>query len=220
MSTRLTFALRSLAIPIVIGAIVFSAAGGWDFPFVWALLSVMVVFYFTLAIVGDAGMAQERQAPGPGNQDRLTQPIAAVLMLAHWIVAGLDIGRFHWSPTPWGVQLGGLLLFSTALCVNFWALLANKFYSSVVRVQSERGQTVIDTGPYRIVRHPGYAATLVAMFAGGVTLGSWVAMIPVLGFAALFLRRTLLEDNLLKRELPGYLDYAQRVRYRLVPGVF
>ena len=220
MSTRLTFALRSLAIPIVIGAIVFSAAGRWDFPFVWALLSVMVVFYFTLAIVGDDGMAKERQTPGPGNQDRLTQPLAAVLMLAHWILAGLDIGRFHWSPTPWGLQFGGVLLFSAALCVNFWALLVNKFYSSVVRVQADRGQTVIDTGPYRIIRHPGYAATLVAMFTGGITFGSWVAMIPVLGFAALFLRRTVLEDNLLKRELPGYLDYTQRVKYRLVPGVF
>ncbi len=218
--TRLTLALRSIAMPLVIAAIVFVSAGRWDFPFVWAVLSLMGLLYLALALFGDEGLARERQAPGGSNQDRLTQPLALVLMIGHWIVAGLDIGRFHWSLVPWEVQLAGVIGFAAALSVNFWALLTNRFYSSVVRVQTDRGQQVIDTGPYRFVRHPGYAATLVAMFAGGIALGSWLAMFPVLGFAALFFRRTMLEDNLLKRELPGYAAYAERVRYRLVPGVF
>ena len=97
---------------------------------------------------------------------------------------------------------------------------ANPFYSSVVRVQTERGHQVVAKGPYRFVRHPGYAATLFAMLSGGVALGSWLAMLPILMVCGLFIRRTLLEDRLLQRELEGYLDYAQKVRYRLVVGLF
>ena len=140
--------------------------------------------------------------------------------MAHWVLAGLDIGRFHWSSVSSSVQIAGVVGYGLALSVNFWALQTNRFYSSVVRIQSDRGQVVIDGGPYRFVRHPGYSATLCALFAGGIALGSWLAMLPVLGFAALFLRRTLIEDRLLLAELPGYHGYALRVRHRLVPGVF
>jgi len=97
---------------------------------------------------------------------------------------------------------------------------ANRFYSSVVRVQTDRGHHTVADGPYRFVRHPGYTATLFAMLSGGVALGSWLAMLPILGFAATFVRRTLLEDRLLQMELPGYAAYAQRVRSRLIPGLF
>ena len=96
----------------------------------------------------------------------------------------------------------------------------NRFYSSVVRVQTDRGHHPVVDGPYRFVRHPGYAATLVAVLSGGVALGSWLAMLPVLGFAVVFVRRTLVEDRLLQLELPGYAAYAQQVPSRLIPGVF
>ncbi|MGL5094746.1 MAG: methyltransferase family protein, partial [Planctomycetia bacterium] len=82
------------------------------------------------------------------------------------------------------------------------------------------GHYAVADGPYRFVRHPGYTATLFAMLSGGVALGSWLAMLPILGFAATFVRRTLLEDRLLQLELPGYAAYAQQVRSRLIPGVF
>jgi len=78
----------------------------------------------------------------------------------------------------------------------------------------------VDSGPYRFVRHPGYTATLFAMLSGGVALGSWLAVIPILGFAATFIRRTIFEDRLLLLELQGDKTYAQLVRYRLVPGIF
>ena len=133
---------------------------------------------------------------------------------------GLDVGRFHWSLVPWSVQVAGVFGYAAALCVNLWAMRVNRFYSSVVRVQSDRGHCVIDVGPYRFVRHPGYLATLTAMLCGGIALGSWLAMIPVLGFAAIFIRRTMLEDQMLRDELPNYLEYTRRVRWRLIPGVF
>lgn len=218
--SRLTIAIRSLAVPGVCAAIIFASAGRWDLPFVWAIVSVMTAFYLVLAAFADPDMMRERQAPGPGNRDRLTRSLGGVLLLGHWVLVGLDVGRFNWSLVPWGVQVPGVVGYAAALGVNFWAMRANPFYSSVVRVQTDRGQHPVASGPYRFVRHPGYAATLFAMFSGGVALGSWLAMLPVLGFAALFVRRTLLEDRLLHRELAGYSKYAEKVRYRLVSGIF
>src|SRR5262249_20402445 len=143
-----------------------------------------------------------------------------VLMLGHWIIAGLDVGRFHWSPIPSEVQLVGLIGYAVAMAGAFWAVRANPFYSSAVRLQRDRGQRAITGGPYRFVRHPGYAATVLAMVCGGLALGSWIAMLPVLAVIAIFVRRTLVEDRMLHDGLAGYADYANRVRYRLVAGVF
>ena len=211
--------VRFVTLAAVVGGIVFAAAGRLDLPFVWGLLGVLVGFSVVLPLVADPGLIEERLAPGGPNRDRLTQPVAAVFLLSHWVLAGLD-ARFWWSPVPWELQAAGLAGYAAALCVNLWALRANRFYSSAVRVQADRGQRVIDTGPYRFVRHPGYTATIFATVAGGLALGSWLALVPALGFVALFVRRTVFEDRLLAAELPGYADYARRVRQRLVPGVF
>src|SRR5262245_31998432 len=96
--SRFTAALRSLLVPAVVGAIIFVSAGRWDLPFVWAVLGVLAAFYLALAASADPGMVRERQAPGPGNRDRLTRPLGGVLLLANWVLAGLDVGRFQWSP--------------------------------------------------------------------------------------------------------------------------
>ncbi|HYH68823.1 MAG TPA: isoprenylcysteine carboxylmethyltransferase family protein [Urbifossiella sp.] len=210
---------QAVAFAAVIGGIVFAAAGRLDLPFVWGLLAVLVGFYLVLTFTADPGLLRERVEPGGANRDRLTRPLAAVFLGSHWVLAGLDV-RFGWSPIPWELQAAGLAGYAAALCVNVWALRANRFYSSAVRVQADRGQQVADAGPYRFVRHPGYVATICATVAGGLALGSWVALLPALGFVALFVRRTVFEDRMLVAELPGYADYAPRVRWRLVPGVF
>jgi protein-S-isoprenylcysteine O-methyltransferase Ste14 len=168
----------------------------------------------------DPELIRERMRPGPGNRDRLSRPIALALMVAHWVLAGLDIGRFHWSVIPLWVQFVGLAGYAVAVAGVFWAMRVNPFYSSVVRLQADRGQRLITQGPYRVVRHPGYTATIYAMVCGGLAFGSWVGMIPVAGMVALFVRRTLVEDRMLREELAGYADYAQRVPYRLMAGVF
>lgn len=216
----LKIAVRAFAFPAAVAAVICVTAGTWDLPFVWAVLGVMAAFYAAMLLFTDPGLVQERAAPGGGDRDRLTQPLGGFFLLAHWVVAGLDVGRFHWSPVPWEVQVAGVAGYAAALAVNLWALRVNRFYSSAVRVQADRGHEVISAGPYGVVRHPGYTATLAAMFAGGVALGSWLAVLPVVGFAVLFIRRTVLEDRLLIAELPGYAAYAQRVRSRLIPGVF
>lgn len=209
-----------MCFPAVIVVIIFGSAGRYDFPFVWMIGAELATFYGFQAACVDPGLMQERLSPGAGNRDRLTRLFGGPLLIGHWVLAGLDIGRFHWSSVPPAVQIVGVIGYALALSMNFWAMQTNQFYSSVVRIQSDRGQHVIDSGPYRFVRHPGYTATLFAVLTGGAALGSWVAMLPVLGFAALFIRRTVIEDRLLQAELSGYREYVSKVRYRLIPGLF
>lgn len=218
--SRLTTAAASLLMPVAVGAIVFASAGRWDLPFVWGVLGILAVLCGVMAATADRGLVRERVAPGPGNRDRLTRPLGVPLLVLHWVLAGLDAGRFQWSPIPEDVRLAGLLGYAAAMIVLLWTVAANPFYSSVVRLQTDRGHRTVAAGPYRFVRHPGYAATLFGVGAGGLALGSWLAMVPLAAVAVLFVRRTLLEDRMLREELPGYADYALRVRYRLVAGVF
>jgi protein-S-isoprenylcysteine O-methyltransferase Ste14 len=220
MMSRLRIAVVSLAMPALVGGIIFASAGRWDLPGVWGVLGVLALLCVALALSVDRGLVSERVDPGPGNRDRLTRPLGSAMLLAHWVLAGLDVGRFHWSLVPWEVQLVGLVGYAVAMVFLFWAVYANPFYSSVVRVQTDRGQHAVASGPYRFVRHPGYAATLFGVFAGGLALGSWLAVLPLVVFGGFFLRRVMLEDRMLLAELPGYAEYAARVRYRLVRGVF
>lgn len=207
-------------LPAVAGTIIFVSSGRINLPMVWGLLGVLAFYMVVMFAVIEPGLLRERMKPGPGNRDRLTRPLTLVLLLVHWVVAGLDVGRFQWSPIPWPVQLAGLIGYAIATGWVMWAVRVNPFYSSVVRVQTDRGQHPVTAGPYRFVRHPGYTGMVIGMICGGLALGSWVGMIPVAAVAVLFIRRTLVEDAMLRRELAGYADYAERVRYRLVAGVF
>jgi protein-S-isoprenylcysteine O-methyltransferase Ste14 len=143
-------------------------------------------------------------------------------MVLHWIIAGLDRGRFHWSDTvPVWLQSLGLIALAGSYAFCIWAMRVNRFFSSVVRIQTDRGQHVVTTGPYAVIRHPGYLAGIVVMLTSGVALGSWVAaaflVITTLPF---LLYRAITEDRILQAELPGYRDYAGRVRWRLMPGLW
>jgi protein-S-isoprenylcysteine O-methyltransferase Ste14 len=202
----------------VAGVIVFGCAGRFDLPGVRIVLGSLVFFGVILATVASDGLLRERLRPKQGNQDRLTQPLSLVVMVSQWVIAGLD-ARYDWSQLPLIIVVAGGVGYAASIAIVLWAMLANPFYSSVVRVQSDRGQTPISSGPYAIVRHPGYAFSMLAALSGGLAFGSALAMIPIAIFISLFLRRTLLEDRHLQANLPGYADYAHRVRYRLIPGV-
>jgi protein-S-isoprenylcysteine O-methyltransferase Ste14 len=217
--TRLTFAARWIVMALVFAAIVFGCAGRIDLPGVWAVAGLLATFGAVLSAVGDVGMLRERQRPGQGSQDRITQPVSLVVMLSQWIIAGLD-ARFGWSPIPLPLVIAGAAGYALALVAVLWAILTNRFYSSVVRVQTDREQKPVTAGPYAFVRHPGYAGSICCALFGGLAVGSWLALIPTAIFIGLFIRRTLLEDRLLIAELPGYADYARQVRYRLLPGIF
>jgi protein-S-isoprenylcysteine O-methyltransferase Ste14 len=141
-------------------------------------------------------------------------------MLAIPIVAALDDGRYQWSQVSWGVCLAGYVLMLAGFAGLAWAESVNKFFEPTVRIQTDRGHRVIDTGPYAIVRHPGYAFGYWLFPGIALALGSLWALIPAFYLAPFLIARTVLEDRTLQQELPGYKEYAQRVRYRLVPGVW
>ena len=205
----------------LLGLVLFATAGRWDLPFFWAyilLLQAMFVGSGIYFVKTSPGMVQERLRPGPGGKDSVTRPVGTLLMVAHMGIAGLDVGRFHWSPDfPVTLQVVALAAVAASLGGAMWAMSANPFFSSAVRIQHDRGHRVITTGPYRIVRHPGYTGTMLWFLASPLALGSWWAVLPAV---PLFVRRTALEDKLLREELEGYAEYAQKVRYRLVPGVW
>ena len=153
--------------------------------------------------------------------DKVLAPLMAVsLVFPMVIVAGLD-HRYNWSPEfPLWLSAAGFILIVFGYTFAAWALAENRFFSSVVRVQTDRQHVVCDTGPYRFVRHPGYAGNLLPLFGIVLALGSVWTLIPAAVASIITVIRTVLEDQTLQEELPGYRDYAQRVRYRLIPGIY
>ena len=166
-----------------------------------------------------AERAQHVRAPGVKPWDRVLAPLMALsLGLPLFVVAGLD-HRFEWSPHfPSWLNVLGLVLAFAGYGFGGWAFVENRFFSAVVRIQSERGHVVCDTGPYKIVRHPGYAGNILPPFAMVLALDSVWTLIPAAAALGIAVLRTTLEDRTLLEELPGYREYAGRVRYRLIPG--
>lgn len=153
--------------------------------------------------------------------DKVLGPLVALWMpLAYFATAGLD-KRFGWSGTiPVWLQIIGWVITLAGFLLSNWALVENRFFSAVVRIQKDRGQTVVESGPYRILRHPGYAGAVLVALTFPLILGTLWAFIPVLGFLVAIILRTAKEDKMLQEELPGYMDYCQKTRYRLFPGIW
>jgi protein-S-isoprenylcysteine O-methyltransferase Ste14 len=213
----------SIAIALL-GLLLFGAAGRADLPMLWAYL---VVFY-AVGIVGllavvrrDSSVLQERFRPAARGKDRVTRPLAAVSMISALGIAALDVGRFHWSPgIPPAIQGVALVLVAVSFGVWMWAMQVNPFFSSEVRIQRDRGQRVIMSGPYRLVGHPGYAVLVVLLLSTPVALGSLWAMVAIAPLACTIIWRTRMEDRMLLAELAGYAEYAGTVRFRLIPGLW
>ncbi len=153
--------------------------------------------------------------------DRILMPlIGFVAPLIFSILAGLD-KRHGWSPAfPLWVIVFGIGSMVLAYGVTTWAMVVNRFFSSVVRIQKDRGHQVVSSGPYSIVRHPGYSVTMLAYFGMVMLLGSLWALIPAVLVNIAYVVRTSLEDRTLQKELPGYPEYSARTRYRLFPGIW
>jgi protein-S-isoprenylcysteine O-methyltransferase Ste14 len=153
--------------------------------------------------------------------DKILAPLMAVSIgFPMVIVAGLD-HRYNWSSGfPLWLSVIGFILIILGYAFASWAMAENRFFSSVVRIQTDRGHVVCDTGPYRFVRHPGYAGNIPPLFGIVLALGSVWTLIPAAVALIITLIRTVLEDQTLQEELPGYRDYARRVRFRLIPGIY
>lgn len=210
------------------GVVLFLAAGKLDWVWGWTLLGVIAAFMAAhplILIPINPELLAERERglfdPRVKAWDRWIAALAAgVFPIASWVVAGLDV-RFGWTDVlPLPLHLSGLLITSLGFGLFLWAMASNAFFAEGVRIQEDRGHTVATGGPYRHVRHPGYAGAILSQAATPFLLGSLWAMIPGTGSVMLYVLRTYLEDQTLAEELPGYKEFAQHTRYRLLPGVW
>jgi protein-S-isoprenylcysteine O-methyltransferase Ste14 len=209
------------------GAIIFFAAGTIDYAGGWLYLGEMIAASIVLGahiMRVDPGLLKERLKP-PVQKD---QPLADKLVLIPillFIFGGMafmaaDAARWHWSIMPPAVQWAGCGLLLVALLFIHWVMRTNSFAAPVVKIQKERGQAVITTGPYAIVRHPMYLGALFYMAATSLVLGSWWGLVTMPFLALLFGIRIGVEEQTLRMGLDGYDDYARRVRWRLVPFIW
>src|SRR5512137_1932555 len=219
------WAVRETMGIVMLAAMLFLAAGTVNWIAGWAMVIVMAGWVAATAIVvipRYPELLAERMGPKKGAKtwDTALLGLYGVAMMIMWIVAGLD-WRNHWSSVIGPVaQIGALLIVIAGYGLVVWATGVNAFFSQVVRIQSERGHTVVSSGPYRNVRHPAYVGMILLVLGAPIMLGSWWALIPGVICAVLMIVRTALEDRTLQAELPGYSEFTQRTRYRLLPGVW
>jgi len=213
-----------LSIPLVL--LVCGGDFGWWQAWVYSLLIVAAGIGGRIwAERRHPGLTAERQnmekMQSAKAWDKVLAPLMALsISFPLVIVAGLD-HRFDWSPVfPLWLIVLGFILISLGYAFAAWAFVENRFFSSTVRIQTDRGHVVCDSGPYRIVRHPGYAGNILPLLGIALALGSVWTLIPAAVALIITVIRTTLEDRTLQDELPGYGDYARRVRYRLIPGIF
>lgn len=203
-------------------SVLFIAAGTFRWPAAAAYFAVHLVCYGTgLAWVSAVNPAVLNERGRRSNNveafDRRFHRLMPLFIFGGLFLGGLD-HRFGWSTMPGALQIAGLLLLIPALLLAVWVLGTNAYAARVVRLQE--GHRVISHGPYRFVRHPMYSGTLLAWVASALALGSWWMLLPGAAGIALFVWRTGREDAILHDKLPGYADYAQQTRYRLLPGVW
>lgn len=214
-----------LAMPVFLAVFMFLPAGtwlwerGWLFILVFLMSAVAASLYLRRANP-DLLAARINRHQGTERWDKILVGFFVVIWLAILPVAALDDGRFQWFPVPWWVCLLGYALLFVGMGLLTWAEAVNKFFEPTVRIQADRGQTVIDTGPYRCVRHPGYVGGLLISIGMALSLGSLWALIPAGVSSLVLVLRTKWEDETLQSKLSGYKEFAQRVRYRLIPGVW
>jgi protein-S-isoprenylcysteine O-methyltransferase Ste14 len=205
----------------VIAILLFGVSGDLRSPYLWILAAgCSAIALYAIRTISPA-LARERYHPPTAGVDGPVLRVARFVALATIVFALLDSGRWHLSPPmPAALRLAGLAAFIGGLTLFVYAMSVNRFFSSVVRIQTERGHHVIDSGPYARVRHPGYVGMLLVSAVMPVAFGSWWAFLPGSLMVAFTLRRVWCEDRFLQIHLPGYREYADRVRSRLLPGIW
>jgi protein-S-isoprenylcysteine O-methyltransferase Ste14 len=209
---------------LLFGACLFGAAGSLSWPIGWAVLGIYALPKAAALVFLDPELIRERTAPGPGvDRGDVVLATLGVLALypATFAVAGLDAVRFGPAlPMPQAVQMAALLVYALGYGFAYWAVFSNPFFATFVRLQEDRGHSVVSSGPYALVRHPGYSGVLLAHLAMPFAFGSIWALLPSVLATLLFIARTSREDRTLGKHLVGYREYQARVRWRLLPGVW
>ncbi len=211
----------------VMMAVFFASAGRRDLPRAWLFFGAVFVYFVasTLAVYRFnpellVVRLTVRREGSKGWDEVLMRAANLTGMLLMPVVAGFDVGRYGWSSLGIVYAVPGFVLFVLGAVLITWAMSVNRFFESTVRIQENRGHVVVSTGPYGLVRHPGYLAGIVWMSSIPLILGSLYAFVPLALYGVMMVLRTYLEDKTLREELPGYAEYAERVRFRLIPWVW
>lgn len=217
--------LKSLIFVLVMPVILFFPAGRVDWGMAWIYLGLSMVGTMSntlLLMRNNPDLLIERSQIKKGAKawDQVLVRLVGLGPLVMLIVAGLD-KRFGWSSQmPLGVQIVALIVATAGYLLSSWSMMSNRFFSAVVRIQKDRNHTVISAGPYRFIRHPGYAGGIIFFLTTPLILSSLWTFIPAGLTTCVTTLRTILEDRTLQNELDGYRDYTNQVRYRLLPGVW
>jgi len=223
-----TLGLRFVFTSLIMLGILFLTAGTFRWWEAWAYVGMSLVVLISsrvVLILKNPELALERSQAHKKDDvkdwDRFLMPLTAIVgPISSWILAGLD-QRFGWSPDlPDSIQVIALMVIFLGSQLGSWAMIVNRFFSSQVRIQTDRGQTVVKEGPYKVVRHPGYAGGLLAWLAAPIFFSSYWLIIPTFLVMIANIIRTAKEDQTLQEELPGYAEYTREVKYRLVPGIW
>ncbi|MDH7489714.1 MAG: isoprenylcysteine carboxylmethyltransferase family protein [Anaerolineae bacterium] len=209
---------------VVFALVLFLSAGTLRWPMGWVWVGIAATSTLIVALLADPALLRQRTQVEQAGAERWDIPLALIVgrigPIAMLLVAGLD-RRFGWSsPTPPALLILAFALLAVGYAVSDWAVIVNRFFAPVVQIQREQGHMVVTGGPYRWVRHPGYAGSVLVYVATPLILGSRWAMIPAALTILVVIIRTALEDRTLREKLPGYAEYAARVRWRLLPGVW
>ncbi len=222
---KTNYLAKHLVGTLVFFAILFISAGRIDYwqGLIYVLIGlIMFLLNYTVLRI-DSGLLNERSKPGAGTKkwDKTILGLSFLATISMYMIAGLDSGRYHWSPGfHWSLCLLGILLTISGQLLFLIAQKQNKFFSSTVRIQTDREHTVCETGLYKVVRHPAYLGSVIQTLGFPLFFGSLWSLIPVCLSVILFITRTSLEDKTLKAELPGYPDYSGKTRYKIIPYVW
>ncbi len=220
--------LGSVLGPAIQGVLLFSAAGRLDLPRAWLFLALSLVWMVANAglvaatnpnLLNQRGLWKKKKDTKPWDR-KLVGLFGIFGFYLLPIVAGLDVGRYGWSNLGAWATILGTLLFSLGWLLITWAMLVNTHFEVTIRIQTDRGHRVITTGPYAVIRHPGYLGAALWALGSPLVLGSLFGLIPAGVTLLILVIRTAREDRTLQAELPGYADYAKRVKSRLLPGIW
>lgn len=220
-----SYVIKHFAGTLVFFAVIFISAGKLLYcqGLVYVALGLfMAMLNYTVFRI-DPELLKERSKPGEGTKpwDKTILGLSFLATIGMYIIAGLDSGRWHWSPEfPLILTLTGIILTATGQLLFLIAQKQNRFFSSTVRIQSDRGHTVCDTGLYSFVRHPAYLGSLIQSLGFPLIFGSLWSILPVCLSIILLITRTSLEDKTLLSELTGYPEYSLKTRYRIIPFVW
>ena len=219
------YLIKTVITSLIFPVILFLSAWKVDYfqGYVFLLTNLFTALMNFWTIRNDTELMNERSKVGKDSKswDKLILGLSGVTYLISVVIAGLDSGRFQWSPDfHWSIYLIGVVLMIIGQVIFLTARKENKYFSSVVRIQTDRGHTVCDTGIYKFVRHPGYFGMTISLAALPLLTGSIWSAIPIIIAIILLFIRTYLEDETLKKELTGYSDYAQKTRQRLIPKIW